>query len=132
MSKRAQLGMTMFLLAEAVFFFMLILAFKYFAEIRFASSRNAWILTTLLLLSSVSIWREWRWVTIGLSAAFLIGLFVTGSSVLTGIQGLHILAGMIALAVVPVSGLRPMALYWYFFSAVWLVIFLVSYLGGAA
>jgi heme/copper-type cytochrome/quinol oxidase subunit 3 len=131
MSKRAQIGMSMFLISEAVFFFMLILAFRYFAEIRFASPRNAWVLALLLFAGSISVRRAWRWVTIGLGAAFLIGLFVTGSSVLTSIHGLHILAGMIALALVPVSALRALALYWYFFTAVWLVIVLVANFSGA-
>lgn len=132
MTKRAQLGMSMFLISEAVFFFMLTLAFRYFADIRFASSRDGWLLSILLLASSISAWRGWRWVTIGLGAVFLIALFVTEASVLTGIHGLHIFAGMIALAVVPASAVRPMALYWYFFTGVWLVIVLVAYLSGGA
>jgi hypothetical protein len=45
---------------------------------------------------------------------------------LTAVLGLFVLAGVIALAVVPASALRAMALYWYFFTAVWLVIFGVA------
>jgi heme/copper-type cytochrome/quinol oxidase subunit 3 len=126
---RAQLGMAMFLISEAVFFFLLILAFRYFAPLPHLSSRNGWLLTILLLASALSLWRGWRWVTIALGAAFLIGeLFFLGTTffILADIHGLHILAGLIALAIVPASALRAMALYWYFFTAVWLVILLVA------
>ena len=121
MTKRAQLGMAMFLISEAVFFLLLILAFKYFAASPGLSSRNGWILTILLLACSLSLWRAWRWVSVALGAVFLIGLFATSYTVLTGIHGLHILAGIIAIAIVPAPALRTMALYWYFFTAVWLV-----------
>lgn len=124
--------MSMFLIAEAVFFFLLILAFRYFAVIPRLSSRNGWILTALLAAGSVSLWRGWRWVTVALGAAFLIALLAMGASVLTGIHALHVLAGVIALAIVPASALRAMALYWYFFTAVWLAIFLFVYSGGVA
>jgi len=130
--KRAQLGMALFLIPEAVFFFLLILAFSYFAAIPYLSSRNGWLLTVLPLASSLSMWRGWRWMTIALGAVFLIGLLGTSSSPLTAIYGLHILAGLIALAIVPASALRALALYWYFFTAVWLAIFLIVYSGGAA
>jgi heme/copper-type cytochrome/quinol oxidase subunit 3 len=130
--RRTQLGMAMFLIAEAVFFFLLILACKYFAAIPYFSSRNGWILTVLLLASSASIWRGWRWGTIALGAAFLLGLLGTLSSVLTDVHGLFLFAGMIALAIVPVSALRTMALYWYFLTATWLAIFLYVYRGGVA
>jgi heme/copper-type cytochrome/quinol oxidase subunit 3 len=129
MSKRSQLGMAMFLISEAVFFFLLILAFRYFAPTPHLSSRNGWLLTILLLTSALSMWQGWRWVTIGLGAAFLVApsLFLgTTFFILAAIHGLHILAGLIALAIVPASALRAMALYWYFFTAVWLVILLVA------
>jgi hypothetical protein len=128
--RRGQLGMAMFLLSEAVFFFLLILACKYFAAIPYLSSRNGWILTILLLASSASMWRGWRWGTIALGVTFLLGLLGTLSSVLTGVLGLFLFAGMIALGIVPVSALRTMALYWYFLTAVWLAIFLYVYRGG--
>jgi len=38
----------------------------------------------------------------------------------------HMLAGLIALALVPASTLKVMALYWYFFSAVGIVMFIVA------
>ena len=126
MTRRGQLGMAMYLCSEAVFFFLLILAFKYFAPAANFSARNGWILTILLVASSLSMWRGWRWATIALGAAFLVTLLGTGSNILTGIHGLHILAGLIALALVPASAIKVMALYWYFFSAVWIVIFIMG------
>ena len=133
---RAQLGMAMFLIAEAVFFFLLILAFVYFRAIPHGIATVGWLFPALLLASSLSMWRAvtgsrlWLWVTIALGAVFLAGqamYFGTTFFMLVGIHGLHILAGLIALAIVPSTGLRAMALYWYFFAAVWLVICLVIY-----
>ena len=133
MTQRAQLGMAMFLISEGVFFFLLILAFRYFAPIP-AITPTGWLFTALLLASALTVWRRWRWATIALGAVFLIGqaLFLgTTSFILAGIHGLHILGGLIALAIVPVSALRTLALYWYFFTAVWLAIVLVDYFGSA-
>jgi heme/copper-type cytochrome/quinol oxidase subunit 3 len=45
---------------------------------------------------------------------------------LTAVHGLFVFAGIISIAAVPLSALRTVALYWYFFTAVWLVIFLVA------
>jgi hypothetical protein len=129
MTKRAELGMALFLIAQTVFFFLLILAAATFRAIPLLIAPSGWFLTALLVASSISIWRGWRWATIGLGAAFLIGqaiLFGIVSSMLTAIHGLFILAGLMALALVPVSALKVMALYWYFFTAVWLAIFLVA------
>ena len=123
MTKRAHLGMALFLIAETVFFFLLILACVYFGEKPHLISRVALV---LLLASNLSLWRGWRWVTIALGAAFLVALFGSGSNMLTGIHGVHMLAGLIALAVVPASTLKVMALYWYFFSAIGIVMFIVA------
>jgi len=140
MTKRAQLGMAMFLLAEAVFFFLLILAFVYFRWTAHLSRNAGLIDTALLLASSFAMWRAsagprwWLWITIILGIAFLIGqakLYGTTFFTLAGIHGLHIFAGLIALAVVPSSAIRPMAFYWYFFTAVWLAIFFVIYIWSA-
>ncbi len=133
MIQRAQLGTAMFLISEGVFFFLLILAFRYFAPIP-AITPTWWLFTALLLASAFTTWRRWRWATITLGAAFLIGqalFFGTTFFILAGIHGIHILAGLIALAIVPVPALRTMALYWYFFTAVWLAIVLVAYFGSA-
>jgi hypothetical protein len=123
MTKRAQLGMAMFLIAEAVFFFLLILASFYFGEKPHFISRLGLL---VLLASNLSMWRGWRWATIALGAAFLAALSGFGSNIPTGILWLHFLAGLIALALVPPSALKGMAVYWYFFSAVCMVIFIMS------
>ena len=123
MKNRAQLGMAMLLLSETVFFFLLILACAYFGALPRLYAPSGSILTALLLAGSVSIWRKWRWMAVALGAVFLIGLVGTPFAVLTAVLGLFVLAGVIALAVVPASALRTLSLYWYFFTVVWLIIF---------
>jgi heme/copper-type cytochrome/quinol oxidase subunit 3 len=156
--RRTQLGMAMFLLSEAVFFFLLILAFVYF---RSAGAGNlnleaGALDTACLVASAFSMWRatagsgRWLAITMGLGAVFLIGqgiqymelirdgvtisqgLFGTTFFTLAGAHGLHVLIGLLALAIVPSTGIRTVALYWYFFAIVWLVIFLVAYVGNVA
>jgi heme/copper-type cytochrome/quinol oxidase subunit 3 len=158
MTQRGQLGMAMFLLSEAVFFFLLILAFVYF---RSAGAGNlnleaGAIDTALLLASAFSMWRAtvgsraWLPITVFLGAVFLVGqgiqylhlirdgvtisqgLFGTTFFTLAGAHGLHVLIGLVALAIVPSTAIRTMALYWYFFAGVWLAIFLVAYVWSAA
>jgi cytochrome c oxidase subunit 3 len=156
--QRGQLGMAMFLLSEAVFFFLLILAFVYFraAGAGKLNLEAGAIDTACLLASVISMWRatagdrRWLAITIALGAAFLIGqgrqylhlirdgvtisqgLFGTTFFTLAGAHGLHVLIGLVVLAMVPSTGIRAMALYWYFFAGVWLAIFLVAYVGSAA
>lgn len=154
------MGMGMFLIAEAVFFFLLILAFVYFRTAgagKLNLGAGAFD-TGCLLASSFTMWRAvstagsrlWLAITIGFGALFLAaegsqclrlirdgvtmrtGLFGTTFFTLTGVHGLHVLAGLVALAVVPATAMRTVALYWYFFAAVWLAIFLVAYVWGAA
>lgn len=140
-SRRAQLGMAMFLIAEAIFFFLLILAFAYFRAIPNRFAKPGWIFTALLLVSGVSMWRathssrRWLCITIALGIAFLIWqarFFGTTFFTLVVVHGVHVSAGLIALAVVPASALRTVAIYWYFFIAVWLAIFLMVYIRGIA
>jgi heme/copper-type cytochrome/quinol oxidase subunit 3 len=126
MTKRAQLGMAMFLIAATVFFFLLILACSYFRALPRLNAPSGWIETALLLAGSACIWRKWRWAAIAFGAVFLGGLVGTPFAMLTALLGLFVLAGVIALAVVPAAGLRALSLYWYFFTAVWLVIFGVA------
>lgn len=156
--RRAKLGLSMFLIAEAVFFFLLILAFLYFRgpaprDLRLPLTS---LYTALLLGSGISMWRAaaagsrlWVAITIALGAAFLVGqaseylrmmragvtisqgLFGTTFFTLTGVHGLHVLVGLIALGIIPTTAIRTMALYWYFFAGVWLAIFLIAYVGGA-
>jgi heme/copper-type cytochrome/quinol oxidase subunit 3 len=126
MRDRAQLGMAMLLISEAVFFFLLILACANFQALPRLYVLSGSILTALLLAGSVSMWRKWRWATVALGVVFLVGLVGTSFAMLTAVHGLFVLAGVIAIGVVPVSAIRTMALYWYFFTAVWVVIFVVA------
>jgi heme/copper-type cytochrome/quinol oxidase subunit 3 len=104
--------------------------------------------------------RSGRWLgaTIALGGIFLVGqgseyarllgagigpgsaLFGTTFFTLTGLHGLHVLAGLLALGallaavVAQPRGLTPVAweavgLYWHFVDAVWVVVFSVVYLG---
>jgi heme/copper-type cytochrome/quinol oxidase subunit 3 len=122
MTRRAQIGMVLFLIAEAVFFSLLIGAFNYFAAKPLLPARIGWLLIIPLLAASLCAWRRWRWAAVALGAAFLIGLFATAFSPLPLILGLHILAGIIGSAIVSAPALRAMALYWCFFTVVWIVI----------
>lgn len=157
--RRNQLGMALFLIAEAVFFLLLILAFIYF---RGPAPQGlglpiSFLYTGLLLASTFSMWRAaargaawklWVAITIGLGAVFLLGqgsgyvrLFLDGVAIrqslfdttfftLAGVHALHVLVGLIALAIIPITAIRTMALYWYFFACLWLVIVLVAYAGS--
>ncbi len=70
-------------------------------------------------------------------------LFATTFFTLTGFHGIHVLAGLIALAVVLTlallgdlkgrlaQGLRNVGYYWHFVDVVWIVVFSVVYLRGA-
>jgi heme/copper-type cytochrome/quinol oxidase subunit 3 len=133
--------MALFLMAETVFFFLLILAFAYFRAMPPGISPLGWFFTALLLVSTISMWRAaaesrlWLWVTIALGVAFLAGqsiFFGTTFFTLAGVHGLHILAGLIALVAAPAAALKVVALYWYFFVFLWLVIVLVMYARSAA
>ena len=140
-NRRAELGMALFLIAETAFFFLLVLAFAYFRAMPQGISPWGWFFTALLVASAASVWRaaaESRlclWVTIALGAAFLAGqsiFFGTTFFTLAGIHGLHILAGLIALAVAPPTVIKVVALYWYFFVILWLAIVVVIYARSAA
>ena len=102
--------------------------------------------------------RGWLVATIALGTVFLVGqgseyarllasgigpgreLFGTTFFTLTGLHGVHVLGGLVALFALLAahirrrSGLRPVAfeavgLYWHFVDAVWVVVFSVVYLG---
>ena len=72
MTKRAQLGMAIFLISAAVFFFLLILACWRFGEKPQLISRLGLPLTALLLVSPFGLWRGWRWLTVAVGVAFLV------------------------------------------------------------
>jgi heme/copper-type cytochrome/quinol oxidase subunit 3 len=155
--RRAQLGMAMFLISESIFFVLLLLAFVYFRPpaSQDLHLRMTSIYTALFLGSSFSVWRAasgsrvWLGVTIALGAAFLIGqgseylrlidngvtmsqgLFGTTFFTLAGAHGLNVLAALVALAAVPQSGVRVVAMYWTFLAAVWVAIFLTAYVWSA-
>ena len=128
MRQRARLGMVMFLLSEAVFFFMLIAAFVYFRDTRAAAGSlrlgTSTLYTVCLAASSFTMWRaaetgtrSWLAGTIALGATFLLGqgseylrlfrqnitisqsLFGTTFFTLTGFHGLHVLIGIVLLGV---------------------------------
>lgn len=162
--------MLLFLLNEAVFFFMLIAAFLYFrgstvaTAVRTLNLTAASIFTVCLLASSLTMWRaaatgarSWLAATLALGAIFLYGQgteywalfrqnvtignnqFGTTFFTLTGVHGLHVLAGLILLVIllsgrtgrslqVSGSALESIAFYWYFVDAVWLAIFGLVYL----
>lgn len=126
MMRRVELGMAMFLISAAVFFFLLIFASAYFRALPRPIGAPGWILTALLIAASLTIGRGWRWVTVALGVLFSIGLFATMSSMLTIAYASFMLAGVVALALSPASALRAMSYYWYFFTAVWLVIIMVA------
>jgi cytochrome c oxidase subunit III len=166
MRQRAQLGMALFLLNEAVLFSMLIAAFIYFrgSTLPIAAAslnlKEATIFTACLLASSFTMWRAaaakagtWIGATLALGVIFLVGqgseyfrLFrqhVTISHsqfgatffTLTGIHALHVIAGVLALAILLGTKLQShsgavqaIALYWYFVDAVWILIFATVYL----
>jgi heme/copper-type cytochrome/quinol oxidase subunit 3 len=156
MTRRGQLGMAMFLISEFVFFSLLILAFWYFRQKANLNFTAGSLDTVLLIASVLTMWRAadgsrlWLAVTFILGAAFLAGqgnqylhlirdgvtisqgLFGTTFFTLTGLHALHMLIGLIALIIVPATGLRAVALYWYFLAAVWILIFLSAYVWGAA
>jgi heme/copper-type cytochrome/quinol oxidase subunit 3 len=127
--------MAMFLIAEAVFFLLLVLAFVYFRAMPRSLGPFAWLFTAVIALSSLTMWRAsvassvWVCTTVALGIAFVIGqatVYRGTFFTLVAIHGLHVLAGSIALAFVPASALRAMAIYWYFFTAVWLAIFITA------
>ena len=173
MRQQIRLGMAMFLISEAVFFFLLVAAFVYFRAGSLAAANAnlrlgaAGLFTVCLLASSFTMWRavvtgvrSWLIGTAALGALFLIGqgteysrlighkvtisqgLFGTTFFTLTGMHGLHVLAGIVTLCVLLLlapghqgeereSGLLDaVAMYWYFVDAVWIVIFAVVYLGS--
>jgi heme/copper-type cytochrome/quinol oxidase subunit 3 len=147
---QAKLGMAMLILAESVFFFMLILAFVYFRDesVKTAAEnlnlRNAAIYTICLVAGSFAIWRAHRGATMVLGAIFLAGqgseyvrllrrgitisqgLFGTTFFTLTGVHGLHVLIGILLLGFVRAQ--PAVAMYWHFVTVVWLVIFAIVYL----
>ena len=146
--------MSMLILAESVFFFMLILAFVYFRSESLKTAAAtlhlslASIYTACLLLSGFTLWRGWLAPTIALGIIFLLGqgreymallesgvtmsqgLFGTTFFTVTGIHAIHAVLGLILLGFVSAGKLAipAVSMFWYFVAAVWLVVFAVVYL----
>jgi cytochrome c oxidase subunit 1/cytochrome c oxidase subunit I+III len=104
---------------------------------------------------------QWLGITIALGMAFLAGqaseymrlvhsgivvetnLFTTTFFTLTGFHGLHVIAGLLALAILfavstrrplrgrMAEGLRAVGYYWHFVDVVWIAVFSVVYVRGA-
>ncbi len=151
---KAKLGMSMLILAESVFFFMLILAFVYFRSesVKTAAATLhlavASIYTSCLLASGLTLWRGWLAPTIALGVIFLVGqgreyvallqsgvtmsqgLFGTTFFTITGIHAIHAALGLILLGFASAGRLAvpAIAMFWYFVTAAWLVVFAVVYL----
>lgn len=124
MEQRARFGMALFLLNQAVLFFMLIAGFVYF---RTPAHLPVAVYTACLLASGFALWRNWRAATLALGVIFLYGelsilraQFATTFFTLTAVHAAHVVVGLVLI------GLRPaqaaVALYWYFVAAVWIAI----------
>lgn len=150
----AKLGMAMLLIAEGVFFFMLIVAYVYFRDqsLGIAAAtlnvRLTSIYTACLLISGVAIWRTRLAVGALFGGIFLAGqgteyarmlrngvtmgqgLFGTTFLTLAGMHELHALIGLGLLLGLRSSG--AISMFWQFVVASWLVIFAVVYLWSVA
>lgn len=146
---REKFGMAMLLIAESVFFFMLIVAFIYFRDesLKAAAAtldlRITSIYTACLLVSALALWRRRITLALVFGGIFLLGqsteyalmlrhgagmsqgLFGTTFFTLAGMHGLHALAGLGLLAWLRNS--EAAAMFWQFVVAVWVVIFAVVY-----
>jgi heme/copper-type cytochrome/quinol oxidase subunit 3 len=151
---KAKLGMSMLILAESVFFFMLILSFIYFRSESLKTAAATLhlpmtsIYTVCLLASGFTLWRGRLAPTIALGVIFLLGqgreylallqsgvtmsqgLFGTTFFTVTGIHVIHAALGLILLGFVSFGRLAvpAIAMFWYFVTAVWVVVFAVVYL----
>ncbi len=151
---KAKLGMSMLILAESVFFFMLILAFIYFRADSLKTSAAtlhlavASIYTASLLASGFTLWRGWLAPTIALGVVFLLGqareyvallqsgvtisqgLFGTTFFTVTGIHAIHTALGLVLLGFASAGRLAvpAIAMFWYFVTGAWVVVFAVVYL----
>ncbi len=148
---REKIGMAMLILAESVFFFMLIVAFVYFRDESSMKAAGATLnlpitsfYTVSLLVSGIALWRARVEVALLFGGIFLAGQGteyvlmlrhgVTMSQGLFGttfftLTGMHELNGLIGLGLV--AALRRSAaltMYWQFIVTTWLAIFGVVYL----
>lgn len=181
--EKNKLGVGLFILSEAQFFLLLVIAYIYYHAYPGPGPTSAAVLnpertglfSIALFSSSATMWMAsraarradghrltgWLGATIVLGVIFLFGqaqeyrdliahgvtmsrnLFATTFFTLTGFHGLHVLVGLIALAITlglaragklhprERDGFGAVEWYWHFVDAVWVVIFSVVYLWGA-
>ncbi len=129
------------------------------AVLLLSSSATIWFAEKSLQRGDGRRMRLWLLITVALGAVFLIGqgfefaelfaegigistgLFGTTFFTLTGFHGLHVFAGLVALAIILVlargtegthsSALETASLYWHFVDVVWVVVFSVVYVWSA-
>ncbi len=154
MWSKSKLAMAMLILAESVFFFMLILAFVFFRDESLKAATESLdigrtsIYTGCLLLSSLVLWRGRVAIAIVFGGIFLAGqgteyarmlrsgvtmshdLFGTTFLTLAGMHGLHVLIGLALLLALRRSAASVM--FWQFVVASWAVIFAVMYVWSFA
>ncbi|MCU1279824.1 MAG: cytochrome c oxidase subunit [bacterium] len=152
----ARFGMWVFLVTDAMAFGALLLAY---ALLR--ARAEAWpdvaarvhlplpaLATVLLLVSSLTLARgrvvatnalggafvglqAFEWIALGRhGVGFAADRAASSFFVLTGWHGLHVLVGLLLLAVA--GARKPVALFWQFVDAVWIVLFTVFYLAPRA
>ena len=130
----------------------------FFSICLFASSATIWLAERSLRRGRHGGMRLWLGITILLGVVFLFGqareyqnlfeenvtistgLFGTTFFTLTGFHGLHVLVGLIALAIIWAlsggirgphsSALESTSVYWHFVDVVWIAVFSVVYLWG--
>jgi heme/copper-type cytochrome/quinol oxidase subunit 3 len=125
-----------------------------------SSSATAWLANRLLRAGNKRAAMAFLGVTIALGATFIVGqgreyahlisenvtisrdLFGTTFFTLTGFHGLHVIVGLVMMAILLIMGaawrgsepraeaMESISLYWHFVDAVWLVIFPTVYIYG--
>lgn len=170
LSHPALLGMALFIGSESIFFAAIVIVYVALRPGGLAAAKGeldiarTFIFSLFLFSSSVTMalaerrGLPWLVVTGALGAAFLTGqgleyarlfqsgigpstgLFGTTFFTLTGLHGLHVLVGLVAIAGLILTGIRggdrvgqvareSVAWYWHFVDGVWVVVFSVVYLG---
>jgi heme/copper-type cytochrome/quinol oxidase subunit 3 len=142
----------MLLIAESVFFLVLIIAFIYFREeslktaVATLNLRMASVYTVCLLISSLTLWRGWAGATMIFGGTFLAGqvneylrllqngtvsqgLFGTTFFTLAGVHGLHVFIGLVLLGVAAGNKIprQSAAMFWHFVGIAWIAIFSIVY-----
>jgi heme/copper-type cytochrome/quinol oxidase subunit 3 len=98
-----------------------------------ARARLGWLLATLALGVVFLAGGAFEYAHLGSRMAFSADLFASSFYAITGYHGLHVLAGVVALAVMAARGgerrgVAVLALYWHFVDLAWMPIFTFIYL----